>query len=635
MKEERNTYLWSLTAKISLAFALLVSVVLIFNYVQYKTMDPVETKLITSLVLRLNENPDDAQLRDEIRALDLLSRKAYFTKQWQIRTGGYLLLISMIVLLVSMQMQLSDKGKEVDLEASEQSFANQKKSRLWVSLIGGSIVIMALVFAFLNHQDLGSNLREAIAEKQLADETQNTPITQAAFTPDSPTEETGPPLIDEEAPIKENPSVKEEVANIEEPNQKAEAQKEIKEEIKKEIPQEELVIEEPAQAFPTEAEIKANFASFRGFGSNGVDFHKNIPTTWNGETGENILWKAKIPIHGYNSPIIWGNQLFLSGANPQKREVYCLDRNSGKILWTADVKEVPGTPAKSPKVTDDTGLAAPTLTTNGHLVFALFGNGDLIAIKMDGTRIWAKNLGPTNNHYGHSSSLAIHEEVLIVQYDIKNNPKLMGINIHTGESLWETPRKVKISWASPVVVNTGNKTEVIVIADPTIASYDPKTGAENWQLDCIFGEVGPSVAYGDGMVFGVNEYATLVAIKLGDTPEILWENDELLSDVPSPVVFNGLLFLATSYGVVVCYDAVTGEKYWEQEFENGFYGSPMYAEGNIYIMDMDGFVHVFKAGKSYEAVSSNPLGESGMTTPAFMDGRIYIRGNEHLICIGK
>jgi outer membrane protein assembly factor BamB len=133
----------------------------------------------------------------------------------------------------------------------------------------------------------------------------------------------------------------------------------------------------------------------------------------------------------------------------------------------------------------------------------------------------------------------------------------------------------------------------------------------------------------------VNEYAILVAIKPGDTPEIVWENDELLSDVPSPIVQDGLMYLATSYGVIVCYDAVSGEKYWENEFDNGFYGSPMYSDGHIFIMDMDGTVHVFKAGKTYEAVSTNPLGETGMTTPAFMDGRIYLRGNEHLYCIGK
>ena len=640
-----NIKTWETIARISIAFALLISVLLIVNYAQYKTMDPVESELIVGLVQRLNENPDDAQLRDQIRALDLLSRKAYFTKQWQVRTGGYLLLLSIIVLVIAKQMLLSIQGKEVDFSEREEGFSSQKKTRLWVSIAGGSIVIVALAFAFFNHQDLGENLNQGLVHGQVVEPTQETPSTPIAQETIIET-----PIENDQTPPQEKPEITEEVKEevqselITEKEEESALQKEVvqteivKQEVQvKEQAKQEIAVKEekPVQSFPTVAELKANYNAFRGFGSNGIDYHKNIPITWDASTGDNILWKIEIPIHGFNSPIIWGDKLFLSGANAQKREVYCIDRNTGDMLWTVDVKGIPGSPEKSPKVTDDTGLAAPSLTTNGNLVFALFGNGDLIALDLSGNKIWAKNLGATNNHYGHSSSLVVHEEVLIVQYDIKKNPKLMGLNIFTGEQIYSIPRKVKVSWASPVLINTGNEMEVILAADPIIASYHPKTGVENWQVECIFGEVGPSVAYGDGIVFGVNEYAKLVAIKLGETAEILWEDDELLSDVPSPIVKDGLLYLVTSYGVIACYDAVSGEKYWENEFDNGFYGSPIYSEGNIFIIDMGGIVQVFKAGKTFESIASNPLGEDAMTTPAFMDGRVYIRGNEHLICIGK
>lgn len=647
----KNINLWEIISKISIAFALLISVLLIVNYAQYKTMDPVESELILGLVQRLNENPDDAQLRDQIRALDLLSRKAYFTKQWQVRTGGYLLLMSIILLVIAKQMQLNAKGKEVDFTEREEGFANQKKTRLWVSIAGGAIVIIALGFAFFNHQDLGENLNQAIVQKMEVEptpEAQNTPSPQETII-EAPSENIQTPPKEEIAIVEEvqeeaisktsennkGPEHVEGAVNTIENEELVKQEEQVKEKPAEKVA--EVINEEPSntQSFPTEAELKANYNAFRGFGSNGIDFHTGIPTTWDGNTGDNILWKIEIPIHGYNSPIIWGDKLFLSGANAQKREVYCIDRNSGQIIWTYDVSGVPGSPEKSPKVTDDTGLAAPSLTTNGSLVFALFGNGDLVALDLSGKKVWDKNLGATNNHYGHSSSLVVHEEVLIVQYDIKRNPKLLGLNILTGEEIYKTPRKVKISWASPVLINTGTQMEVILAADPIIASYNPKTGIENWQVDCIFGEVGPSIAYGDGIVFGVNEYAKLVAIKLGETAEILWEDDELLSDVPSPIVKDGLMYLATSYGVVACYDATRGEKYWENEFDNGFYGSPIYSDGNIYLMDMGGIVHVFKAGKEFVSIASNPLGEDGMTSPAFMDGRIYIRGNKHLVCIGK
>lgn len=620
--KNNNINIWEKVELIAIAFALLISALLIVNYFQYKTMDPVESKLIDSLVIRLNQEPENAELREEIRNIDLLSRKAYFTQQWQIRTGGYLLLLALVLIIISRQMMMSDEEKTVDLSESAFGFMDKKQSRIWVSSIGGVVVAAALILAFFSHQELGSNLENAIAQEESAQKTQieNTP---------NPVQPPPSKITKEEVVIEKDTTVTKEEIVVEA----------LPKETQVVAPNNEVIPEETAQkttiTSTTDAELKANFPAFRGFGSNGIDFHSNIPTQWNGESDENILWKVPIPIHGYNSPIIWKDQLFLSGANANKREVYCIDRNTGAFIWTYDVTGVPGSPAKSPKVTDDTGLAAPTLTTNGESVFALFGNSDLVALDMDGKLIWHKNLGPSNNHYGHSSSLIIYEEVLIIQWDVKKNPKLIGLNIETGEQIYETPREVKISWASPVLVNTGNRMEVILIAEPNVASYNPKTGEQFWEIDCIFGEVGPSVAYGSDLVYAVNEYAILVAIKPGDTPEIVWENDELLSDVPSPIVLDGLMYLATSYGVIVCYDAVSGEKYWENEFDNGFYGSPMYSDGHIFIMDMDGVVHVFKAGKTYEAVSSNPLGESGMTTPAFMDGRIYLRGNEHLYCIGK
>jgi len=325
----------------------------------------------------------------------------------------------------------------------------------------------------------------------------------------------------------------------------------------------------------------------------------------------------------------------VSGANSAQREVYCLDRNTGEFLWTTQVSGIPGSPPTAPKVTDDTGQAAPSLTTDGRRGFAIFANGDLIALDMEGKQLWARNMGPTGNHYGHSSSLMLYQDMLILQYDIKSAPKLMGLSVLTGETVWETEHKVKISWASPIVVNIGNRTEIITVADPMVSSFDPLTGKLNWELNCIFGEVGPSAAYADGVVYAVNEYARLVAIQLGESPEILWESDEYLSDVPSPVATESLLFMATSYGVMVCYDAKSGEILWEHEFDNGFYSSPMLAEGKIYLMDMAGIMHVFGAEREFNLLADSPLGEKCMTTPAFADGRIYIRGNDHLFCVGN
>jgi outer membrane protein assembly factor BamB len=243
-------------------------------------------------------------------------------------------------------------------------------------------------------------------------------------------------------------------------------------------------------------------------------------------------------------------------------------------------------------------------------------------------------LGVPQNHYGHSSSLLVYEDKLIVQYDQGKSAKVMALSTATGAEVWSTPRQVRISWASPVIVQRGGQTEIILIADPNIAGYDVNTGAELWSIKCIYGEVGPSVAYADGIVFGLNEYASLVAISGGNEPVILWEDFDYLSDVPSPVATNDLLFVATSYGVVVCHNAKTGEKYWEHEFDNGFYASPILVGDNVYLVDMDGIMHIFKAQNSYEMIAEPALGEKVVSSPAFADGQIFIRAEDHLFCIG-
>ena len=332
----------------------------------------------------------------------------------------------------------------------------------------------------------------------------------------------------------------------------------------------------------TLADLQKNHNSFRGPLAQGISYHKNIPTQWDGVAGTNILWKSPVPKSGYNSPVVWGDKIFIAGANNQSREVYCYNRADGKLLWTGKADNIPGSPATPPKVTEDTGLSASTLTTDGKRVFAIFATGDVIAFDMTGKRVWAKNLGVPDNHYGHSSSLITWANKLFVQYDTNRGGKVFAFDVATGETVWETVRKAKISWASPVLAQVNGKYQLVLTADPIVAGYDVETGKELWALDCMMGEVGPSVAFSDGIVVAANEYARMVAIDSKNGAKI-WENDEYLPEASSPVASNGLLVIATSYGVLVCYDLKTGEQYWEHDVGKTLYSSPMIADGKIYI----------------------------------------------------
>ncbi|MCF8297524.1 MAG: PQQ-binding-like beta-propeller repeat protein [Saprospiraceae bacterium] len=589
-----NIKLWKGIAYVAGVFSFILCVLLIANYLQINTEDPVNTKVIESLVKSLNDNPDNIALKEQIREMDLLARKAYFTSQWQIRFGGYLLLIGIAVLVIAMQMISSAKkiSPEVSNEKADSIVATQKNARKWISIIGTALVITALIFAYLSHNEMGKTFSK-LAEKK---------------------------SNDTEDVVKK--------AEVENTKQAETLQADS-------IKTDSITEEDLDTYYPTIEEIKKNYASFRGFGGNGISYHKNIPTKWNGKTGENIKWKTEIPLKGYNSPIVWDDKIFLAGAENNKREVYCIDKNTGKFLWKALVDNIPGSAKKFPEVTDDTGHSAPTLVTDGKRVYAIFSNGDIIAFDFDGNRVWAKNLGLPSNHYGHSSSLMMHKNMVIVQYDMKGSAKIMALSSNSGNIVWTTKREDKISWASPIIVNTGNQTEIILVSEPNVASYNADSGKELWKLNCMYGEVGPSCAYADGIVYALNEYAVLVAIKAGKNPEILWEGDEYLSDVPSPVANDKYLFVVTSYGAIACYDAKKGTQFWEQEFPNGFYSSPILVDGKIYAIDRQGIMHIFKADKTYKSIGTNELGEKSDCTPAFMNGKIYIRGEKNLYCVGK
>ncbi len=612
-----NTRLWKNIARLAGIFAFVVSMLTIVNYLQLKRADPIKTETINLLVQRLNLHPEDAELRNQIRELDLLVRKAYFTNQWQIRTGAYILLICLALLIISLQMIASQQKPDPKPgEILKESFlVNQRNTRRWIAIGGGLLIITALILTFLTNNELKTRFNIAASGKIMVAvdsmpntiENEDVPLISEKETTESDTSQKIIPIQMKDTSVNQSIAVSE-VQTIKPVTTKAGV---------------------------TEKEIKKNFTSFRGFGGNGISYHKNVPTQWNGPENKNIKWKVPIPLQGFNSPIIWGDKIFVSGASNSQREVYCIDRLTGKIIWTAKVDQIEGSPESAPEVTPDTGHAAPTLTTDGTFVYAIFSTGDVIALDMKGKRLWARNLGVPKNHYGYSSSLMLYNDKLIIQYDQNKGAKIMALNTQTGETVWSTDRKVRISWASPILVNTGAAMELMLIADPLVASYNPETGVERWELNCMSGEVGASLVYADGIVFAMNEYASLVAIKLGTTPQILWKNDAYLSDVPSPVATDKFLFIATSYGVVVCYDAKSGEKYWEHEWNNGFYSSMMLNGNNIYLIDKKGITHIFKADKTFVEVAASPIGEAVFATPAFSDGNLYIRTEKNLYCVGK
>ncbi len=591
----------SKVALISGAFVLIICILLLLNYIQIRSHDPLESKSLQSLVERLSREPDNNNLKIEIRDLDLLARKAFFTGQWQIMTGVHLLLFGSIILIFALRIYYSLTSV---IEKPGGSLTHVKRnsilSQRWILIFGAFLVTGAFLAAYLTKDEL--NKFES-----------GTLFTDSEISPDEEIEQIGivegtsDSFTDQNLP--DSPASSENRGLL--PDTK---------------PGEE-------RSFPSAEIIRQNHNAFRGPMGNGVSYHKNIPVDWDGNSGKNILWKIRVPKAGKNSPVIWNEKLFIAGSDLIDKVVYCYNRNTGKLIWQKKADNIPGSPADPPKTTDDTGLSAPTLTTEGNGVYTIFGTGDIIAFDMNGTRMWARNLGVPDNHYGHASSLITYEDKLFIQFDSNKGGKLIALNTLTGETTWEKTRATKISWASPILIRFRDKIQIVLSADPIVAGYDTETGNEDWAVKCMTGEVGPSPAFSDGLVFAANEYAKLAAIDPG-TKSIVWEDNEYLPEVSSPVAGNGLLFIATSYGVLVCYDARTGEKQWEEEFDRGFYSSPVIADNKVYIIDLDGVTHIFELSRQLRSVGNPELGEKVVATPAFAESRIYIRGEKNLYCIG-
>lgn len=365
----------------------------------------------------------------------------------------------------------------------------------------------------------------------------------------------------------------------------------------------------------------------------GVSSATGLLMNWNGETGEGIKWKTPIPLPGYSSPIYWEGKLYLTGADASTRVVYCIDSEDGEIIWERRVEGITGSPG-SVQVGEDTGYAASTMATDGVRVFASFANGDLAAFDLEGSPVWSKNLGKPENPYGHASSLVTYGDKLLIQYDQENLGYVAALDVGTGEERWKTERDFGASWSMPKVAKIGDREEVILAAEPTVASYDLNSGKELWRLDCLrYGEVTSVPVYADGLVYVSADSANLSAIDVR-TREIVWDSSFYKSGVSTPLLHEGLLYCGADDGALVCYDARTGEELWSEFEEEGFYASPILADGKVHLLDRGGTMHILKPGRELEILGQAVLGEESSCTPAVVGDSFYIRGRQHLFRIG-
>lgn len=581
-------------AIVTSVFILALTVMLGVSYYQMQQVSPLETGVMETLK-ELNEtNGDNEVLQQQIRELDLLSRKAYFVKEGQLKMGIYLLLGMAIVLALCLNLYYKETKNlpEKEYDPIDEWMA-KSRARNYLGWAAAVVALIGVGLVAVQHVDW----KELMAwEKEMVAADSVEPMAMLEPSAD---------------------------AQLSDANSVADTLR--TDSVKGEDTDSAEVDDMP--------ELKIASRAFRGNNSSATSLARGIATSWNLSGKKNILWQSSIPKHGYNSPVITGRNVFITGADAKARELYCYDVWTGELKWTVKADGIAGSPSSMPKVNADTGLAASTVATNGEEVCAIFATGDVICANMEGKRLWAKNIGLPDNHYGYASSLLMYGNTLIIQYQNNSNAKILALSTKNGNQIWSKSAKDKIAWSSPIIATLGGKSALVVMGNPAIAAYNPGNGAELWRVECMSGEVGSSPASAGGIVFGASEYAKCIAID-GATGETLWEASDYLPECSSLAATKDLVFCATSYGMVCAYDAKTGEVKKEHDLTTPFYSSPVVVDGKVYLFSNSGKVYIFSAS-TFDLITSFETGEKTFATPAFTDGMMIVRTDKSLYCVKK
>src|SRR6185436_14567343 len=406
---------------------------------------------------------------------------------------------------------------------------------------------------------------------------------------------------------------------------------------------------------------------WRGPFATGVSRSATPPTEWS-ET-KNIRWKVDIPGRGSSSPVIWGDRLFVLSAVPigvegaaahaprggiQPRDRYrfvvlAIDRRSGKTVWERTAREEQPHEASHG---DNGTYASSSAITDGQRVFAWFESQGMFVYDMDGTLLWSKDLGDKKmrNQFGEGSTPVLANDRLVIVWDqiAPGGSFVVSLDASDGRELWRVARDEIDTWATPLVVDHEGRRQAVVPGKNKIRSYDLENGNVVWESTGVTMNPIPSPVFGDGLVFVTSGFqgnhlkAIRVASAKGDitgTDSIVWTLDRDTPYVPSPLLYDGILYLLkTNSGILSAFDAKTGTPHYQLQRLEGVpevFASPVGANGRVYIAGRDGVVLVIRNARAYELLASNKLDDGFDASPALADDAIYLRGYRNLYAIAN
>lgn len=403
-------------------------------------------------------------------------------------------------------------------------------------------------------------------------------------------------------------------------------------------------------AVPGRAE---NWPCWRGPRGDGTSVEKPVPVRWDGASGENIAWKTPLPGRGHSSPIVWGEQLFLVSCveENQTRILFSLDRNSGRILWQRPVIRAP-----LEKQHNLNSHASGTPATDGRLVYVSFLEADFASNKevtpgkmvvaaydFDGNQRWLVRPGRFSSVHGYCSSPIIFEDLVIVNGDHDGDAYIVALDRTSGEIRWKTPRENKTrSYCTPLIREIDGRTQMIFSGSLSVVSMDPRDGSRHWIIDGPTEQFVASLVYDGKLLFltaGFPEHHILAIRPDGrgnvTKSHVVWRTTKGCSYVPSPIVSGEYFLVAADNGIASCFVAATGERVWMERLGSHYSASLIEANGLVYFLADDGEMKIVRPGRQLEVVAINQLGEYCYASPAVSQGKLFLRSEKHLVCIGS
>ena len=434
-------------------------------------------------------------------------------------------------------------------------------------------------------------------------------------------------------------------------------------------------------ASATSTHAEENWPAWRGPNYDGTTAEKGIPTKWSETVDEetkerkieNITWICDLPEYGRNTPVVWGDVIFLTSHQGERLLLLKINKQSGKIEWTREVGQ--GIASQSAPVGKngegrrhqlfhtEHNLASPSCATDGEVVLVHFGNGDLAAYDFDGNQLWKLNMqekyGNFTIWWGHANSpvlcgdYAIAVAIQDACRDLPGEPSdsyIVAFDRKTGQEKWRTLRVTEAekeygdSYCTPIVRKLGDRTEVVVLGGEILDAYDLETGRRTWFFPKFLGNrpvTGP-IVIGDVVYATHGKKGPMVALKLkgsgqqSEEEQAIWTNKKSTPDSSWPVVVGNRLFYITDNGIAHCIDTTNGEILWKERLEGSPFRASVMTDGkNVYFTSIKGTTTVVRASDQFEVVAVNQLDDVIHGSPVVSDGKILLRGEKRLYCIGK